>query len=64
MAKYRVSFKMIKYSAGGSKSTAITSETVEAETETTAIQIATNKAKTKSAYRDYECNLDKVVKIK
>lgn len=62
MARYRVSFNMIKYSAGGSKSTATTSEMVEAETESTAIRIATDRVTAKSTYKGYECHLNKVEK--
>jgi len=60
MARYRVSFSMVKYSSGGGRSIATTSETVVADTEATAIRIATGKVKTKSVYRDYECNLNRV----
>ncbi|ROR14997.1 hypothetical protein [Erwinia sp. JUb26] len=64
MARYRVSFSMIKYSAGGSRSTANTSETVEADSESVAIEIATGKVTAKPTYRDYECHLNKCEKLR
>lgn len=65
MARYRVSFSLISYSkTSKSKSTASTSEIVEAESEATAIYLAESKVRNKSIARDREVVINRVEKLK
>lgn len=65
MARYRVSFSLNSYSNNSnSKSTANSSEIVEADSEATAIYLAESKIKTKSIARDREVVLSRVEKLR
>jgi len=64
MARFRASFDMIKYSRGGGKSIATTSVTVTAESEQTAMLLAYTQARAKTMYREYECNLTRIDRLR
>lgn len=63
MSKYRIHFHAIQHAIGGGKSTATDSVTVEAESESTAILLATNRMKTKSIYKGREFEVIKIDKL-
>ncbi|EAZ0047263.1 hypothetical protein BFK08_08020 [Salmonella enterica] len=64
MARYRVHFDLVQYSKlSNSKSTATTSETVEADSENIALAIAKDKVKNKSSAKGREINVRKIEKL-
>lgn len=65
MSRYRVHFKAIQYSkTGNSTGTINTSVMVEAESEQTAILLATNKMTSNSTYKGREIVATKIEKLK
>lgn len=55
---------MVRYSAGGGRSTALTSVIVNADNQSVALALATGQVKMKSAYREYECHPSKIEQLR
>lgn len=60
MSKYRVHFKLVRRGELGGTGTVSESVRVEAESDKAAIDVATNKIKNKSMYRDYVIRFERV----
>ncbi|MCG7388285.1 hypothetical protein [Pantoea sp. ACRSB] len=60
MPKYKIHFEMVRQMAGGGQGVGSASETVEANSESSAIQIATSKVQAKAIWKGHTAQLKKV----
>ncbi|TQC75529.1 hypothetical protein [Pantoea dispersa] len=60
MSKFKVHFNLVRKMAGGGQGVASDSVTVEASSESSAIQVAMSKIQSKSAWNDYSPQVKKV----